>query len=280
MGRQVKKRDQACNVTNTNIVAECTILASGDHTDIEAQAYVRPRFNIVVKEFSDLLSIHLGSIHLYSVSTAATHHINTVGPQANFPPRSVMMGLPFVTTYQDDVLLYSPDWSTNRLPGTCFLCRRNDSRQQQGSGSPRLAQAQRCNSRALHRLCILLLKIDLALRRHCKTPPLVDTKRYQYRWTEECEQAFRNLKTKLTVARILAYPRGKPIGPPNRCQPGRIGCHPRAEWLSDSLQPVESYQCPKSTTESVAYLGGGGGGAQGARAPPSVSRMNTIKKDN
>ena len=77
--RQVKKRDQACNVTeitnpNTNVVEECTI---------EALAHVRPCFNTVVKEFSDLLSIHLG------VTKAATHHINTVEPPARVPPRRI-----------------------------------------------------------------------------------------------------------------------------------------------------------------------------------------------
>ena len=86
--RQVKKRDQACNVTeitdpNTNIVEECTIPAFGDHTDIEALAHVRPRFNTVVKEFSGLLSIHPG------VTKAATHHINTVEPPARVPPRRI-----------------------------------------------------------------------------------------------------------------------------------------------------------------------------------------------
>ena len=57
--RQAKKRDQACSVADitdpdTNIVDECTIPAFGDHTGIEAPAYVRPCFNSVVKEFNDL----------------------------------------------------------------------------------------------------------------------------------------------------------------------------------------------------------------------------------
>ena len=86
--RQAKKRDQACSVADitdpdTNIVDECTIPAFGAHTGTEAPAYVRPCFNSVVKEFSDLLSTHPG------VTKAATHHINTVGPPARVPPRRI-----------------------------------------------------------------------------------------------------------------------------------------------------------------------------------------------
>ena len=68
---------------DTNIVEECTMPAFGDHTGIEALAYVRPCFNSVVKEFNDLLSINLG------VTKAAAHHINTVGPPAHVPPRRI-----------------------------------------------------------------------------------------------------------------------------------------------------------------------------------------------
>ena len=85
--RQAKKRNQACSVAeinnpDTNIVDKCTIPAFRDHTGIEAPAYVRPCFNSVVKEFNDLLSIHLG------VTKAATHHINTV-PPARLPLRRI-----------------------------------------------------------------------------------------------------------------------------------------------------------------------------------------------
>ena len=86
--RQAKKRDQACSVADitdpdTNIVNKCTIPAFDDHTGIESPAYVRPCFNSVIKEFSDLLSTHPG------VTKAATHHINTVGPPARVPPRRI-----------------------------------------------------------------------------------------------------------------------------------------------------------------------------------------------
>eukprot|EP00731_Ephydatia_muelleri_P008077 Em0004g415a len=83
-----RQRNQACSVADitdpdTNIVDECTIPEFGDHTGIEAPAYVRPCFNSVVKEFSDLLSTHPG------VTKAATHHINPVGPPARVPPRRI-----------------------------------------------------------------------------------------------------------------------------------------------------------------------------------------------
>ena len=38
-------------------------------------------------------------------------------------------------------------------------------------------------------------------------PPQADAKRYHIPLEEECEQSIRNLKTKLTEAPILAYPR-------------------------------------------------------------------------
>ena len=77
--RSVKKRDQACNVTEItdpkpNILEKGTLPAFGDHTDTEDPAYVRACFNTVVMEFSSLLSIHLG------VTKTVTHHISTVGP--------------------------------------------------------------------------------------------------------------------------------------------------------------------------------------------------------
>ena len=102
-----------------------------------------------------------------------------------------------------------PDWScTSCLPRTCLLCRGNDSRHQQGSGSPRMAQAQRCHRSeqfiglASYYRRYIQHFADIARPLHRLTQK--DT---TYCWSEECEQAFRNLKTKLTEAPILAYPR-------------------------------------------------------------------------
>ncbi|KAL5479377.1 hypothetical protein EMCRGX_G022895 [Ephydatia muelleri] len=346
--RQAKKRDQACSVADitdpdTNIVDECTIPAFGDHTGIEAPAYVRPCFNSVVKEFSDLLSTHPG------VTKAAIHHINTVGPPARVPPRripahfleevehqirnmlqkgiieessspwmapavydayplplidevqdrlsgdtvftkldlhsgywqvpvnqedqektafspgpgmglfqfkrmpfglcgasstfqrllnTVMRGLPYVTTYQDDVLIHSPSEETHnkhlhealqRL-GQAGLTLRgskcqigvaqvvylghvfsaegmipDNSKVQAVQEWPRPRDAtevrQFIGLASYYRRYIQHFA-DIARPLHRLTQ-----KDATYCWSEECEQAFRNLKTKLTEAPILAYPR-------------------------------------------------------------------------
>ena len=69
---------------------------------------------------------------------------------------------------------------------------------------------------------IILLEIYSALHIHCKIPPQVDAKRYHIPLGEECEQSIRNLKTKLTEAPILAYPRFDKEASPMVFQPYRI----------------------------------------------------------
>ena len=120
----------------------------------------------------------------------------------------VMRGLPFVTTYQDNVLIHSPSEDTHekylreavqrlwqaglRLHGSkcqigvaqvVYLGHVFSAEEWLQTTArlrrPGMAQAQRCKrSKAVHRPCILLPKIGSALCRHCKIPPQVDAKRY------------------------------------------------------------------------------------------------------
>ena len=101
-----------------------------------------------------------------------------------------------------------PDWScTSCLPRTCLLCRGNDpdnSKVQAVQEWPRPRDAtevrQFIGLASYYRRYIQHFA-DIARPLHRLTQK--DT---TYCWSEECEKAFRNLKTKLTEAPILAYP--------------------------------------------------------------------------
>ncbi|KAL5502764.1 hypothetical protein EMCRGX_G009585, partial [Ephydatia muelleri] len=151
---------------------------------------------------------------------------------------TVMRGLPYVTTYQDDVLIHSPSEETHKkhlhealqrlrqagltLHGSkCQIgvaqvvylghvfsaegITPDNSKVQAVQEWPRPRDAtevrQFIGLASYYRRYIQHFA-DIARPLHRLTQ-----KDATYCWSEECEQAFRNLKTKLTEAPILAYPR-------------------------------------------------------------------------
>ena len=148
---------------------------------------------------------------------------------------TVMRGLPYVTTYQNDVLIHSPSEETHKKHqhkalrqagltlhvskcqigvaqvvylGHVFSAEGmtpDNSKVQAVQEWPRLRDAtevrQFIGLASYYRRYIQHFA-DIARPLHRLTQK--DT---TYCWSEECEQAFRNLKTKLTEAPILAYPR-------------------------------------------------------------------------
>ena len=151
---------------------------------------------------------------------------------------TVMRGLPYVTTYQDDVLIHSPSEETHKkhLHETLQRLRQagltlrgskcqigvaqvvylghvfsaegmtpDNSKVQAVQEWPRPRDAtevrQFIGHASYYRRYIQHFA-DIARPLHRLTQ-----KDATYCWSEECEQAFRNLKTKLTEAPIQAYPR-------------------------------------------------------------------------
>eukprot|EP00731_Ephydatia_muelleri_P033094 Em0025g50a len=126
LANSLKGRDKTCSVggvdddnVNNDMVEECAIPIFSDLAEIEPPQYIQQYFEAVIREFGDLFSTQTGKTNM------ASHHINTMGSPVRVPARripvhfreeiekmlmnTVMRGLPFVTSYIDDVLIHSPN---------------------------------------------------------------------------------------------------------------------------------------------------------------------------
>ena len=71
-----------------------------------------------------------------------------------------------------------------------------------------MANTKQCyRGTAILRSGFLLSEVHLSLFEHCNSSAQTDTEGQPIYWTTECEAAFRTLKSKLTSAPVLMYPR-------------------------------------------------------------------------